>query len=205
MSERIELNLDELLGDVKPNYVTPDLAQVTSSPNKGKPRIIANLIIRGMANSIKDPIQKEVLHNGEIHTVRYVNVEPLCNGPWAIISLMMLSLSYGEQSTLIEAIYPPALQLHAKTFAVIFTPELQQNTITIQRDDEIVEKLDSANAGIAMIISLLKAGHIPHVDEIEKSEHDMTKLVRQMKERDAYKKGYKQSQDAAKHQDGLTR
>lgn len=196
------INLDELIGDIKPNYVTPQLDKVTSAPNNRKAKVIAELMMTGMVDSITDPIQKEILHNGEIHSVRYVNIEPLLNGPWATISLLLLNLSYGEQSTIIEALYPERLQLYAKTFAVIFTPELQQKTITIHQDEELLERIDNANAGIAMILAIIKkTGFIPHADEINKNRQAMEDLVKITNERERFKKSSKRAQDAAKHND----
>ena len=202
-----ELNLDELIGEIQPNYVTPNLAKVTSTPNNKKAKVIAELVMRGLVNHMSTNIQKEIIHNGEVHCIRFINIEPLLNGSWAIISLMMLSLSYGEQSTIIEAIYPEKLQLYAKAFAVVFTPELKQPTVTIARDDEMVEKIDSANAGIAMILSYIKKGttFIPHADEINKNKQAMEQLVAVSNERNTYYQQSKRAQDAVKHRDTLTK
>lgn len=150
-----QINLDELLGDIVPNLVTPRLDDITALPNNKKPKLIAELIITGLADALTDPVNKEIIHEGDVHLIRFVNVEPLLHGSWAMISLMLLSLSYGEQSTIIEAIYPKRLQLPAKAFAVVFTPDLKQTSVTVKQDEEIVKKIDSANAGIAMILALL--------------------------------------------------
>ena len=201
-----ELNLDELLSDVTPSMVTPHLGELMEAGSKARPKLIAQYIIRGMAKSLKAPVKKEIIHEGEIHTVHYVDAEPLCTGSWALLSLMLLQLSYGEQSTLIEALYPKNLQLCAKSFAVVFTPELKTNTVILKQDKELIDGIESANAGIAMILSLLKnAGTIPHADEIDKNKQVMRKLVQSAQERDRYQKGYQNAQSAAKHQDGLGR
>lgn len=204
-----EIDLDELIGDIVPNLVTPNLDKVASLPNNKKPKLIAELIITGLANSITDPVNREIVHDGDIHHIRFVNVEPLLHGSWALISLMLLSLSYGEQSTIIEAIYPKRLQLPAKAFAVVFTPDLRQTSVTVKQDEEIVKKIDSANAGIAMILALLErtsnGGAIPHADEITKNQRSMSNLVDTLNERNKYKKQLKASQDANKHRDGLRR
>lgn len=198
------LNLEDLLGDVTPSLVTPHLSEISALHSKSRPKKIAEYIIRGMANSLKNPVKKELLHEGEIHTIHYVNVEPLCTGSWAMLSLMLLQLSYGEQSTLIDAFYPPNLQLCAKAFAIVFTPELKSNTIIVKQDEQLMEGIESANAGIAMILSLLKhVGTIPHADEIDKNRQVMQKLVQINQTREKYRREYGRSQDAAKQQDGL--
>lgn len=203
-----DINLDELIGDIVPNLVTPKMGEITSLVNSKKPKAIAEMIITGLANSITDPVNKEIVHDGDIHHVRFVNVEPLLHGSWAMISLMILSLSYGEQSTIIEAIYPKRLQLNAKAFAVVFTPDLKQTSVTVKQDEEIVKKIDSANAGIAMILALMERtskGTIPHADEIDKNRQSMSGLVDTLNERDKYQKQFKASQDTSKHRDGLSR
>lgn len=200
----IDLNLEELLSDICPNLVTPHLDKITGVGNDRKPKEIAELIIVGMANSVEDPIQKEIMHDGAIHNIRFVNVDPLLKGPWASISLMLLSLSYGEQATIIEAIYPDRLQLTAKSFAVAFTQGLKQTKVTVKQDGELVDRVDSANAGIAMILSILKkTGTIPHADEVEKSRSAMDNLVAASKERDEYRKDFEKSQDLSKSKDGI--
>lgn len=198
------LNLEDLLGDVTPSLVTPHLSEISALHSKARPKKIAEYIIRGMANSLKNPVKKELLHEGEIHTIHYVNVEPLCTGSWAMLSLMLLQLSYGEQSTIIDVFYPPNLQLCAKAFAIVFTPELKSNTILVKQDEQLMEGIESANAGIAMILSLLKhVGTIPHADEINKNRQAMQKLVHTNQTREKYRREYGRSQDAAKQQDGL--
>lgn len=202
--EEENINLEDLLGDVTPSLVTPHLSEISALHSKARPKKIAEYIIRGMANSLKNPVKKELLHEGEIHTIHYVNVEPLCTGSWAMLSLMLLQLSYGEQSTIIDAFYPPNLQLCAKAFAIVFTPELKSNTIIVKQDKQLMDGIESANAGIAMILSLLKhVGTIPHADEINKNRQVMQKLVQTNQTREKYRREYGRSQDAAKQQDGL--
>ena len=202
-----QIDLDELLGDIVPNLVTPRLDEITALPNNKKPKLIAEMIITGLADALTDPVNKEIIHERDVHLIRFVNVEPLLHGSWAMISLMLLSLSYGEQSTIIEAIYPKRLQLPAKAFAVIFTPDLKQTSVTVKQDEEIVKKIDSANAGIAMILALLdrtSKGTIPHADEINKNKQSMANLVDTLNERDKYKQQFQSSQDASKYRDGLS-
>lgn len=197
-----EINLEELLSDIGPNLVSPYLDEVQAEDNEKKPKKIAELIITGLADSMGDPIQKEILHDGDIHNVRFVNVEPLLRGPWAMISLMLLSLSYGEQATIIEAIYPDRLQLTAKSFAVAFTQGLKQAQVTVKQDSALIDRVDSANAGIAMIISMLKdTGYVPHADEIRKNRSKMDELVEASKKRKQYKESFDKSQEISKGRD----
>lgn len=189
------INLDELIGDIKPNMVTPQLDKVTSAQNNRKAKVLSEILITAMVDGMSDPVHKEIIHNGQIHAVKYVNIEPLLNGPWATLSLLLLNLSYGEQSTIIEAVYPERLQYNAKAFAVIFTPELKSTTITIHQDAEVLDRLDETNAGIAMILARLGTGgpsggkgqYIPHVDNINKEREGMSDLVNTMKARDKYR------------------
>lgn len=204
--QEMDINLEELLGDMSPSIVTPHLAEISAANTRARPKILAQFIIRGMAKSLKDPVGKEIIHDGEIHAVHYVNVEPLCSGNWAVLSLMLLNLSFGEQCTIIEAVYPKHLQLTAKAFAVAFTPELKGGTVILRQDKSLLEGIEQANAGIAILMSLLKhVGTIPHADEINKNRQAMAKLVQSAKERENYHKGHSKSQQAAKHNDALHR
>lgn len=198
-----KIDLDKLIGDIEPNLVTPRLDEIVALPNSKRPKQLAEIIITGMVDAVTDPVNKEIVHDGDIHHIRFVNIEPLLEGHWATISLLLLTLSYGEQSTIIEAIYPARLQLHAKAFAVVFTPDMKSKTVTIKQDDELIDKVDSANAGIAMIIALLKkTGFVPHADEINKNQDAMESLVETMRERDKYQKKHNKAQSAAKSRDG---
>lgn len=204
--DEMDLNLEELLGDMAPSLVTPHLASITAANSRARPKLVAELIIQGMAKSLKNPVKKEIIHDGEIHTIHYVNVEPLCTGSWAMLSLMLLHLSYGEQSTIIEALYPKNLQLCAKAFAAVFTAELKSNTVILKQDEELLNGIEQANAGIAIIMSLLKhVGTIPHADEINKNKQAMQKLVESARTRDKYHKDYAKAQETAKHKDVLTK
>lgn len=199
-----DINLDDMLKDITPSLITPKLSDILEMSAKVRPKQISYIMIRGLAASIKNPVKKDILHRGTIHTIYYVDVEPLCQGSWAMLSLMLLNLSFGEQCTLIDALYPDNLQLSAKAFAAYFTPEVKSNTVIIKQDEELLKGIESANAGIAMIISLLKnVTAIPHTDEIFKNKEAMDKLVEAARERDKYQKSYKKSQEAAKFQDTI--
>lgn len=199
-----DINLDDMLKDITPSLITPKLSDILEMSAKVRPKQISYIMIRGLAASIKNPVKKDILHKGAIHTIYYVDVEPLCQGSWAMLSLMLLNLSFGEQCTLIDALYPDNLQLSAKAFAAYFTPEVKSNTVIIKQDEELLKGIESANAGIAMIISLLKnVTAIPHTDEIFKNKEAMDKLVEAARERDKYQKSYKKSQEVAKFQDTM--
>lgn len=202
MTDTHEINLEEMLADIGPNLVTPHLDQLTSAQNNQKAKVLSEIIITSLADSLTDPIQKEILHEGEIHHIRFVNVEPLLVGPWANLSLVLLSLSYGEQATIIDAVYPKRLQLNAKAFAVAFTKGLNIAQVTVEQDSELIDRVDSANAGIAMILAILKdTGHIPHADEIQKNRTAMRELVEANKEREEYQKNLAKSKEVAKKRD----
>ena len=200
--DEMEINLDEMLKDITPNLVTPHLNEIVGMSSKVRPKQISYILIRGLAASLKNPVKKDILHKGEIHTIYYVDVEPLCQGSWAMLSLMLLNLSFGEQCTLIDALYPEQIQLSAKAFAAYFTHDVKGNMVIIKQDEELLKGVESANAGIAMIISLLKnVTAIPHTDEIFKNKEAMDKLVEAARERDKYKKSFDKSQEAVKSQD----
>lgn len=201
MSDKYEgqIDLDTLIGDIKPNMVTPQLDKLTSAQNNRKTKVLAEIMMTAMVNGLHDPVKKEIVHNGDVHLIKYVNVEPLFNGPWAGLSLMLLNLSYGEQSTIIESTYPERLQFHAKAFAAVFTPELRQTTVTVRQDAEVIQLLKEANAGIAMLLARGSGSEfIPHADEILLKQSDMADLVNESEKRKAYKKSYEKSQDVAK-------
>lgn len=202
MTDSQDINLEELLADIGPNLVTPHLDRVTSAQNNQKAKVLSEIIITALADSLTDPIQKEILHDGEVHNIRFINVEPLLVGPWANISLVLLALSYGEQATIIEAVYPKRLQLNAKAFAVAFTQGLKQTRVTVEQDGELIDRLDSANAGIAMVLAILKdTGYVPHADEIQKNRTAMQDLVEANKKREEYQNSLRRSQEVAKNRD----
>ena len=200
------VNLEDLLAGITPSLVTPHLGEIMAAKSGSRPKQIAAFILKGLVNGQKHPVKKEILHDGEIHTIHYVNVEPLCTGSWAMLSLMLLNLSYGEQCTLIEALYPKNLQLVAKAFAAQFTPEINSRILVTEKDEELLMGIESANAGIAMILALLKhVGTIPHADEIDKNKETMRKLVETGRERDKFASDSGRAEQKNKVQDGCVR
>lgn len=176
------LDLNTLLEGVTPPILTPKLNEVTEATNVKKPKVISDLIIRELHKKIEHTVTKDILHDGMIHKIRYFDIEPLMRGPWSQISLMLLQLSYNEQCTIIENIYPKELQLTAKAFAINFTNNTEK-TIYIENDKEIVEKLDSANVGIATIMVMLQSlgGSIAHSDVVKKQMEKMSLLQDDLK------------------------
>ena len=199
-------DLESIIANIKPNVVTPNLADVTAVKNPKKPHVIANLIVRNMHSSLTNPVTKDVIHDGEIHKIRYFDIEPLMTGVWAEVSLMLLHLSYGEQVSIIEAIYPKPIQLTAKAFAINFTPDIKTTDIKIENDTELVDKLDSANAGIATIIAMLRKGANNgtsqiHPDNIKAELANVKSLVTTQREIESYRNATKRAEAAERHED----
>jgi len=210
MTDLNDIDLNALLSNMKPSVITPNLADISGEKNDKKIRLISHFIMKDMVDRYngdgKPKVPKVILHEEEAIEVRYVNVEPLLTGIWPIMSLMLLHLSYGEQTTLIEALYPKTTQFAAKAFAAVFTPDSAKilgggETLEVKSDPEIKEKLDSANAGIAMILAKLNArnGSTPHPDEIHKHLNDMSDLVAAADEEGKFKASTKRAQDSYKY------
>ena len=120
-------------------------------------------------------------------------------GPWAAYSLTLLPLSFGEQCTVIETLYPEAKQLPAKAFAALFSPGAPKAVEAPQED--ILEALGELSAGIAMILARLKETGPLHADSVGKEREAMAELARSFAERKAYKEGFTRSQQKAKKGD----
>lgn len=212
MSDLNDIDLNALLAGMKPSVITPNLADISGEKNDKKIRLIGQFIMKDMVDRYngdgKPKVPKVIMHEEEAIEVRYVNIEPLLTGVWPIMSLMLLHLSYGEQTTLIEALYPKTSQFAAKAFAAVFTPESAKvvgggNSLEVKSDPEIKEKLDSANAGIAMILATLNArqGSTPHPDEIHKHLNDMNDLVAAAEEEKTFTKSTARAQNAYRYGD----
>ena len=194
------MDLSELVRDLKPNIITPHMEDVMKANPAARGNVIARCIIRGLARQKNrmDPI--DIMHAGTIQTVRFLDVEPLCEGPWAMYSLMLLNVSYGEQSVIIEALYPEKKQLMAKAFAALFSHDFQD--VPARQDGDVLKALEDANAGNAMILARMSAenGSI-HADEVGRQRDAMRKLAESAAERDRFHKGYGKSQQAYKKGD----
>lgn len=193
------MDLSELVKDLKPNIVTPHMDEILKCNPAARGNLMARYVIRGMAKQRGkiDPI--DIIHEGEIKTVRFLDVEPLCDGPWALYSLMLLSVSYGEQSSIIEALYPEKKQLMAKAFAALFSHD---SPMAPKKDqDDVLQAVENANAGIAMILARLEKGGPLHADEVGKQRTAMQGLAESLANRDRYRKGFEKSQQAFKKGD----
>lgn len=194
------MDLNELVKDLKPNMVTPHMDEVMKANPAARGNVMARHIIRAMAKQRGriDPI--DIIHGDGVVTVRFLDVEPLCDGPWALYSLMLLNVSYGEQSTIIEAIYPEKKQLAAKAFAALFSHD---SPMLPKRDDtDVLQAIENANAGIAMILAKLDAnGGSLHADSVAKQRTAMQGLADSLAQRNKYKKDFEKSQQAFKKGD----
>lgn len=207
MSE--DLNLDSLFKSVRPSIVTPHLGKLSTLSSEKKLREIAKLIIESMAKTYNDSeqakIAKSVLHDNEIQEFHYLRLDSLLVGVWPSISLMLLQLSYGEQSILIDSLYPKNLRFPAKTFAFVFTPEKGHKVreITVKGDPEVQAKLDSANAGIALILSELEnqGYRKPHSDYIKNNLEQMQLMAQNARKEIAYKKRKQRAKEMNKYRD----
>jgi hypothetical protein len=116
---------------------------------------------------------------------------------------MILQLSYGEQCTIIDTIYPEKIRLTAKSFAINFTPDVATTNVQIENETELRDKLDSANAGIATIIAMLwsQGSKSPHPDIVKRSLSDMDKLVTQANDSKKFAQASQRANEANRYQD----
>ena len=137
--------------------------------------------------------------NGETYTVRFLDVSPLCEGPWAAYSLMLLPLSFGEQCSVIETFYPKRAQLMAKAFAALFAADAPY--APKKQDNDVLDALEQVNAGVAMILARMNGGGALHADSVGRERDAMAKLAESFKERKAYREGFTRSQQKARKDD----
>lgn len=203
MSEFDDFSLETILLGIKPNLLTPSLNDVVAVSNEKKPKVIANIIVHAMHKGLTHPVTKDVLHDGKVHKIRYFDIEPLLTGVWPVVSLMILHLSYGEQCTIIDTIYPEKIRLTAKSFAINFTPDVATTNVQIENETELRDKLDSANAGIATIIAMLwsQGSKSPHPDIVKRSLSDMDKLVTQANDSKKFAQASQRANEANRYQD----
>lgn len=210
MSDISNIDLSAIVASIKPSMVTPKLNEVVDVPNDKKIRVVSNLIIQQMVDdynrSPNSQIPKIIMHDGEMIELRHIDAAPLMIGVWPIMSLMLLHLSYGEQTMLIEALYPKTSQFAAKAFGAVFTKEIATvdgNPVEIKTDPDIEKKLDSANAGVAMIIAMLndQGYRSPHPDKINAKLTNMNDLVDTAAKELQFKNATKRAQDASQFRD----
>lgn len=193
------MDLSELVKGLKPNIVTPHMDELMKANPAARGNVLARCILRGMAAQRRkiDPV--DILHGDGVQTVRFLDPEVLCEGPWAMYSLMLLSVSYGEQCAVIEALYPEKKQLMAKAFAVLFSHD---STIAPkEKDKDMLEAIEDANAGIAMILARMESSGPVHADNVGKQRDAMRGLADSMAKRDRYRKDFERSQQAARKGD----
>ncbi len=194
------MDLNELVKELKPNIITPHMDEVMKANPAARGNVIARHIIRGMVKQKGkiDPV--DIMHGDTVQTVRFLDIESLCEGPWAMYSLMLLNVSYGEQSVIIDALYPEKKQLTAKAFAALFSHDAPN--APRRQDNDVLAAVENANAGIAMILAKLDAGGSGlHADKIGEQKNAMKMLAESMRERDKFHKGYDKSQQHFKKGD----
>lgn len=212
MSDLSSFNFNEIISGIKPSIVVPKLNEITGLTTEKKLRYISNLMVREMVHRYNDDkehvVPRVILHEGEATEIRFFDVEPLISGVWPAISLMLLQLAYGEQTMLIEALYPKPLQFTAKAFAATFTEPSHGNVtgshpLEIKTDKEISKKLDSANAGIAMILAMLsdQGYKQTHPDKVSVQLSNMENLVDEENEKANYSNATNRAKSAMKFQD----
>lgn len=197
------LDLDALLEGVTPSMVTPHLGEISTLSNDKKPKKMAQYIVKAMHQQLGTPVMKEILHNGSIHQMRYFDIEPMMKGVWCEISLMLLHLSYGEQVTLIEALYPKDIQLIAKTFSAHFTKNQPMSPIIVEQDNKTQHQLEMISSGVALVLStLVEMGHsISHPDVAARYIHEMDAIATQRKEQQKIIEQNKRKEHALKQRD----
>ena len=198
------LDLDDLLREVKPNIITPQLAQLVSVSNDKKPKTLARLLVKLLHQSLDNPVAKQIYHQGEVHTIRYFDIEPLLVGVWSEMSLILLNLSYAEQCDIIDALYPEQAKLSAKAFAINFTKDAGGSTVIPVQDEDVTERLDATNVGIAMILAVLSGmgGRLNvHPDFIARFSDNMNTVAREAREREKFVSSTKRALDANRYQD----
>ena len=198
------LDLDDLLKEVKPNIITPQLASLVSVSNEKKPKTLARLLVKILHQSLDNPVAKQIYHQGEVHTIRYFDIEPLLVGVWAEMSLILLNLSYAEQCDIIDALYPEQVKLPAKAFAINFTKDTGNATIVPVQDEDVSERLDATNVGIAMILAVLSGmgGRLNvHPDFIARFADNMNIVAREAREREKFTNDTKRALNANRHRD----
>lgn len=209
MGENIsDLDLGAILSSIKPSLVTPHLSDITNINNDKKLREVSQLIVKGMLEdfnkSPKASVPRVIMHEGKATEVRYFDIEPLLTGVWPAMSLMILHLSYGEQTMLIEALYPKTTQFTAKAFAATFTKMSSvSEPLEVKMDNTIEKKLDSTNAGIAMIIAMLRdEGYRPsHPDHVNMQLTNMNELVEAAEKEANFRNATTRAKNANKSQD----
>lgn len=120
------------------------------------------------------------------------------------MSLILLNLSYAEQCDIIDALYPEQVKLTAKAFAINFTKDAGNATVIPVQDEDVSERLDATNVGIAMILAVLSGmgGNLnAHPDFIARFADNMNTVAREAREREKFTNDTKRALDANRYQD----
>lgn len=188
--EELGLSLEDILKDVTPSIVTPNLNKFMDIKNEKKPRTLADIIVDHKMKSLTNPTTKEISHNGKIYKIKFFDITPLKRGVWCEMSIMLLNLSYNEQCQVIDALYPDDLKLTAKAFAINFTNQ-DKDPVQIVEDKDIHDKLDGTNVGIAMILAMLASGGMAraaHPDIIKHYLNDIREIASAHKDAENFKR-----------------
>ena len=188
--EELGLSLEDILKDVTPSIVTPNLNKFMDIKNEKKPRTLADIIVDHKMKSLTNPTTKEISHDGKIYKIKFFDITPLKRGVWCEMSIMLLNLSYNEQCQVIDALYPDDLKLTAKAFAINFTNQ-DKDPVQIVEDKDIHDKLDGTNVGIAMILAMLASGGMAraaHPDIIKHYLNDIREIASAHKDAENFKR-----------------
>lgn len=188
--EELGLSLEDILKDVTPSIVTPNLNKFMDIKNEKKPRTLADIIVDHKMKSLTNPTTKEISHDGKIYKIKFFDITPLKRGVWCEMSIMLLNLSYNEQCQVIDALYPDDLKLTAKAFAINFTNQ-DRDPVQVVEDKDIHDKLDGTNVGIAMILAMLASGGMAraaHPDIIKHYLNDIREIASTHKEAENFKR-----------------
>lgn len=188
--EELGLSLEDILKDVTPSVVTPNLNKFMDIKNDKKPRTLADIIVDHKMKSLTNPTTKEISHDGKIYKIKFFDITPLKRGVWCEMSIMLLNLSYNEQCQVIDALYPDDLKLTAKAFAINFTNQ-EKDPVQIVEDKDIHDKLDGTNVGIAMILAMLASGGMAraaHPDIIKHYLNDIREIASAHKDAENFKR-----------------
>ena len=188
--EELGLSLEDILKDVTPSVVTPNLNKFMDIKNDKKPRTLADIIVDHKMKSLTNPTTKEISHDGKIYKIKFFDITPLKRGVWCEMSIMLLNLSYNEQCQVIDALYPDDLKLTAKAFAINFTNQ-DRDPVQVVEDKDIHDKLDGTNVGIAMILAMLASGGMAraaHPDIIKHYLNDIREIASAHKEAENFKR-----------------
>ena len=188
--EELGLSLEDILKDVTPSIVTPNLNKFMDIKNEKKPRTLADIIVDHKMKSLTNPTTKEISHDGKIYKIKFFDITPLKRGVWCEMSIMLLNLSYNEQCQVSDALYPDDLKLTAKAFAINFTNQ-DKDPVQIVEDKDIHDKLDGTNVGIAMILAMLASGGMAraaHPDIIKHYLNDIREIASAHKDAENFKR-----------------